>query len=179
MYSFFRNNEYLKFETCMENPTSIKVGRLYALFLEVSKDIVCFILHEEFQVPRGGDRMYKRLVSLLAGGDNTFYRRKIMNNPTLSEKQKRYLAPPNQIIDEATLDFSLCVKIMRLLGIEKKVIPFMIEKRNFLCHYSVALLEQNMTEEEFVFVWYEITIQLEKYGFDRIILDKFWRVINN
>ena len=163
----------------MENPTSRKVGKLYAFFLEVSKKIVHFILHEEQKVPEQGHKMYEQLVKWLAGGNKTLYKRKIMNNQNISWKQKEILTPQNQTIDTASLDFSMYVTIMNLLKIKKGVIPFMIDTRNDLCHYSVALLEQNMTEEDFVEKWYIIAIKLELYGLDRNFLDWCWSVIND
>lgn len=57
----------------MENPTGKKVGKLYALFLEASKEYVKSKLHQELKLPEESGEIYRQLVRRTRGGDNTKY----------------------------------------------------------------------------------------------------------
>ena len=128
-------------------------------------------LHEEGEVLQNSGEMYRALVRWLVGGNEALYRQNIRGNLSLSRTQQEILTPGNHVIDVASLDFSMYVKIMDLLNMESRVIPIMINIRNHLCHYTVTLLRQDMAEEEFVDKWYAIQILLETSGIERSILD--------
>ena len=163
----------------MENSTIKKIGKLDALFLEVSQRYAYGKLHEVGEVLENGGEMYRVLFKLLAGGNKTWYRRNIRENVNLSRRQQEILTPGNHVIDIVSFDFSMYLKIMGLLNIKSRVIPIMIDIRNCICHYSVPLLRQDMTEEEFINKSYTIQTLLDRSGIERKILDRYWGIINN
>ena len=120
----------------MDDPTSKNVGKLYAFFLEVSKEIVKFKLYQELKVPREGHRMYEELVQRLRGGCIRVYKRYIWNFENLDNYSEKFLTPEENVIDVKKLNISMYAKIIQLLSRDKqdKVMKYLIKKRNYLCH---------------------------------------------
>ena len=161
----------------MENPTGKKVGKLYALFLEASKEYVKSKLHQELKLPEESGEIYRQLVRRTCGGDNTKYKRFIWKHKKLSNENKRFLTPQNRVVDVESKDFSKYAMIIRLLSRPNKVMQYMTDKRNEICHYSVISLDSNMPDDVFVYKWYDMLINFEIYKFDKEFLRSLWETI--
>ena len=156
---------------------SKKVGKLYAFILEVSKEYVKFKLHQELKVPKESGEIYRQLVLRTRGGDNTKYKRFISKHEKLSNENKRFLTPQNGVVDVESMDFSKYAMIIRLLSRPSKVMQYMTDKRNKICHYSVISLDSNMTDEILVYKWYDMLIHFEGYKIDKEFLRSLWETI--
>lgn len=135
--------------------TGKEVGKLYAYFLEACAHFIYRDIHVRQGIRDPGEGMYEDLVKLLAGGCPVTYRNKIMEHEHFSDTQRACLTPADEIIDRKKLDFTIYVQIYSLLGgsIFSNPMKFMINTRNRLCHCSVVLLRQNMTESDFYEEW--------------------------
>ena len=149
--------------------TGTEVGKLYAYFLEACARFIYRDIHKQLGIRDPGEGMYEDLVRLLAGGCRTRYRDKIMEHEHFSDTQRACLTPADGIIDKEKLDFTIYVQIYSILGrsIFSNPMKFMINTRNRLCHRSLVLLRQNMTESYFYEEW-----QVMRWHFQRLNLEK-------
>ena len=92
-----------------------------------------------------------------------------MEHEHFSDTQRACLTPADGIIDKEKLDFTIYVQIYSILGrsIFSNPMKFMINTRNRLCHRSLVLLRQNMTESYFYEEW-----QVMRWHFQRLNLEK-------
>lgn len=130
--------------TCKEK------GKLYAYFLEIAKYFVNSRLHQKLGVPNNGSGMYLHLKNYVTKTENEKYETRISKCKILKGDQKKYLLPTNEEIDLEKLDFSMCVYIIQLLGWkkDKKLIKYMKNLRNTLCHISMFKLQEDISQEE-------------------------------
>ena len=128
-----------------------KYGKLYAYFLEVCRHFIYKKLHEEMYVPEFGQEMYEWLNRWLSDRFDRSYEAVFRDYAFLSEKERGYLSPGNQIIDVAQLDISMHFKIIGLLEphLGRKCQEYIANARNCLCHIPVEKLWQSINQQEF------------------------------
>ena len=153
--------------------TGKEVGKLYAYFLEACAGFIYRVIHKRWRIRGPGEGMYEDLVKLLAGGYPTTYRNKIMEHKHLSDTQRACLTPADGIIDKEKLDFTIYVQIYSMLGgsIFSNPMKFMINTRNRLCHHSLVLLRQSMTESDFYEEWRVMRMHFQQLNLGRGFLD--------
>ena len=147
--------------------SSTRYGKLYSYFLEVAKEVLYKILHDDMKVPRTGNEMY-----------NYFkvqnFQKKVWECNHLSIKQKEFLFPHDGKIDLNNLDFTMYYQIYVFLdGVKRKsLVKYLKNLRNELCHLSLASLRSDFRQAEFEKHWDKITNHLRYYFVDSELLEK-------
>ena len=145
-----------------------EVGELYAFFLEVSESLICRKIHRDYKINYPGEGMYRDLVQILADGCPDRYKKKITEHMHFTDKQKEHLTPPNEIIDQNKLDFSVYVQIYALIrgSIRSDPIKYLITTRNILCHYPLRPSRIDLQHD-----WYLMKQHFIKNGIEIQILN--------
>ena len=147
-------------------------GKLYVYLLEVCRNFIEHNLYEEMGLPKDGYGMYLYLIRHLSHGDNSLYQYEIKKSEFLSEREKNFLLPKNQIIQVQNLDISIHFKIIRLLDKEvpERLSRNVLQVRNWLCHLSLEELRETMDQEDFNTKLQLIMQNLQDAGIDNDLL---------
>ena len=153
--------------------TCHRKAMLYAFFLEISKNVLDDIVHRRQQLPRNGRHMYLYLQDRFNNDYQGGYTEKINDCAFLLEYQKKKLLPKNGEIDLEGLDFTMYMNISKLLGrnINPKLINYMKNLRNCLCHVSFSSLQPDIDEQNF---WQELHMMedhFKNYGVNLELVD--------
>lgn len=138
--------------------TSTRYGKLYSYFLEVAKEVLYKILHDDMDVPETSKEMYKFF-------NEKNFKEKVSKCDYLSDKQKKFLFPDNGEIDFSKLDFTMYCHIYSLLNgrREKGLVNYLKKLRNYLCHLPMASIRKDFSQAEFEKYWNKTTKDFDYY----------------
>ena len=153
--------------------TCHRKGKLYVFFLEIAEKVVYDIVHQRQQVPVNGKAMYLYLQDWFRNCDQGGYAEKISKSEFLLDYQRRQLLPGNGEINLEDLDFTMYMKILKLLGgsANTVLIDYMTNLRNHLCHVSFTSLERGMSHRDFTNELNLMEFYFKKYGVDKKLVD--------
>ena len=148
-------------------------GKLYAFFLKFCLVFVGEELHERMKVPRNCQQMYNHLDRQLSFWFSEPYEDIINGLNLLSKKEKKILTPRDKRLEAGELDFSIYLKIIKILGgaAPKGLLNYIVRLRNYLCHVPVVELQNNLDAAAFEHELLSIRQNLESWGIDKGLLD--------